>query len=83
MFESILVKSHKKNYCISTYHIKFYPPQAFNKCYTILMSWQRLKRKTLIDTRFLKVYVDQVKLSNGDVIDDYTVIEVKLFKINS
>ncbi|MEK7605158.1 MAG: NUDIX hydrolase [Patescibacteria group bacterium] len=39
------------------------------------MSWKRLDRKTLIDTKFLKVYEDKVKLPNGNVIDDYSVIE--------
>lgn len=39
------------------------------------MSWKRLGRKTLIDTKFLKVYEDKVQLPNGNVMDDYTVIE--------
>src|SRR3989344_8424401 len=38
------------------------------------MSWKRLARKTLIDTKFLKVYEDKVKLPNGNIIDDYSVI---------
>lgn len=39
------------------------------------MHWKRLKRKALIDTKFLKVYTDKVELPNGNVIDDYSVIE--------
>jgi 8-oxo-dGTP pyrophosphatase MutT (NUDIX family) len=37
--------------------------------------WQRLDRKTVYDSKFLKVYEDKVRLSNGKVIDDYTVVE--------
>lgn len=35
--------------------------------------WQRLDRETLLDSRFLKVYQDTVKLPTGAVFDDYTV----------
>ncbi len=35
--------------------------------------WQRLNRTTLIDSKFLKVYQDTVKLPNGAIFDDYTV----------
>lgn len=35
--------------------------------------WQRLSRETLIDTKFMKVYKDTVKLPSGDIFDDYTV----------
>lgn len=35
--------------------------------------WQRLSRDTLLDTKFLKVYQDTVKLPSGAVFDDYTV----------
>jgi 8-oxo-dGTP pyrophosphatase MutT (NUDIX family) len=35
--------------------------------------WQRISRDTLIDTKFLKVYQDTVKLPSGDIFDDYTV----------
>jgi len=35
--------------------------------------WQRLDRKTLLDTKFMKVYEDTVKLPTGAVFDDYTV----------
>jgi len=35
--------------------------------------WQRLHRKMLLDTNFLKVYQDTVKLPTGVMIDDYTV----------
>lgn len=39
------------------------------------MSWERLKRTTVVDTPFLKVYSDEIRLPNGSLIDDYTVIE--------
>lgn len=39
------------------------------------MSWKRVGRKTLIDTKFLKVYEDKVQLPNGNIIQDYSVIE--------
>lgn len=35
--------------------------------------WQRLKRETLLDTKFMKVYQDTVKTSGGAIFDDYTV----------
>jgi len=35
--------------------------------------WERLSRKNLVDTKFLKVYEDTVKLPTGQVFDDYTV----------
>lgn len=38
-------------------------------------SWKRLKRKTAYDSKFLKVYEDEVRLPNGSVIEDYTVVE--------
>ncbi len=37
--------------------------------------WQRLDRKIVYDSKFLKVYEDKVRLSNGKEIDDYTVVE--------
>lgn len=37
--------------------------------------WQRLDRKTVYDSKFLKVYEDTVRLPNGGMIDDYTVVE--------
>ncbi|HVZ58931.1 MAG TPA: NUDIX hydrolase [Patescibacteria group bacterium] len=39
------------------------------------MSWKKLDRKTVIDTKFLKVYEDKVELPNGNIIPDYSVIE--------
>ena len=39
--------------------------------------WERLSRKTLLDTKFMNVYEDTVKLPNGEVCNDYTV--AKLF----
>lgn len=38
-----------------------------------LGKWQRLERKTLLDTKFMKVYQDTVKLPTGAIFDDYTV----------
>jgi len=35
--------------------------------------WQRLDRKTLLDTKFMKVYQDTVELPTGAIFDDYTV----------
>src|SRR5215471_15139648 len=37
--------------------------------------WQRLDRKTVYDSKFLKIYEDKVRLANGTKIDDYTVVE--------
>lgn len=37
-------------------------------------SWKRLDRKTLVDSKFLKVYEDTVELPNKRVFDDYTVV---------
>jgi 8-oxo-dGTP pyrophosphatase MutT (NUDIX family) len=36
-------------------------------------SWEKKARRTLVDTQYLQVYKDSVKLPNGTVIDDYTV----------
>jgi len=36
--------------------------------------WQRLNRETLLDTKFLKVFEDTVKLPSGDIFDDYSVV---------
>ncbi len=41
-----------------------------------MTSWKRLDRKTLLDTRFMKVYEDTVELPNGKVLDDYTVVKL-------
>jgi ADP-ribose pyrophosphatase len=38
------------------------------------MSWQRIDRITLVDTPFLKVYSDKIRLPQGSLID-YTVIQ--------
>lgn len=40
-----------------------------------MASWERIDRKTLVDTPFLKVYSDQIRLPDGSLIDDYTVIK--------
>jgi ADP-ribose pyrophosphatase len=37
--------------------------------------WKQLDRKTLVDTKFLKVYQDTVELPNKKVFDDYTVVK--------
>lgn len=39
-------------------------------------SWKKLGRKTLVDSRFIKVYEDTVELPNGKVLDDYTVVKL-------
>jgi ADP-ribose pyrophosphatase len=39
-----------------------------------LISWKRIDRITLVDTPFLKVYSDSIRLPNGSLID-YTVIK--------
>lgn len=41
------------------------------------ISWKRLKRKTLVDTPFIKVYEDTVELPNGKVLDDYSVVKLR------
>ncbi len=40
-----------------------------------MKEWQRLSRKTLVDTPFLKVYEDAIRLPNGSLIDDFTVVK--------
>lgn len=40
-----------------------------------MASWERIDRRTLVDTPFLQVYSDQIRLPNGSLIDDYTVIK--------
>lgn len=38
-------------------------------------SWEKLNRKNLIDSKFLKVYEDTVRIPNsGIVFDDYTIV---------
>lgn len=37
--------------------------------------WEVLKRTKLIDSKYLKVYRDEVKLPNGKINKDYTLIE--------
>lgn len=39
------------------------------------MFWKRIDRKTVYDTKFLKVYEDTIVLPNGTTIDDFSVIE--------
>ncbi len=36
--------------------------------------WQKNARKTVIDSKFLKVHFDEVTLSSGVTIDDYSVV---------
>lgn len=40
------------------------------------ISWKRLNRNTLVDTPFLRVYQDTVKLPSGVAIDDYSVVNL-------
>lgn len=35
--------------------------------------WQQISRKTLLDSKFMKVYEDTVKLPSGAIFDDFTV----------
>ncbi|MEM1312137.1 MAG: NUDIX hydrolase [Patescibacteria group bacterium] len=37
--------------------------------------WQTLETKTIFDSKFLKVYQDEVRLPNGNIINDYTLVE--------
>lgn len=40
-------------------------------------SWERLDRKTLVDSKFVRVYEDTVRIPNSDIVfDDYTVIDL-------
>jgi 8-oxo-dGTP pyrophosphatase MutT (NUDIX family) len=39
-----------------------------------MTSWERIGREALVDTPFLKVYSDKVRLPNGSLID-YTVVK--------
>lgn len=40
-------------------------------------SWKRLGRRTVYSTPHLRVHEDTVELPNGQVLDDYSVIELK------
>lgn len=37
--------------------------------------WELIERTTLVDTPFLKVYSDKIRLPNGNLIDDFTVVK--------
>lgn len=37
--------------------------------------WKQLARKLVFDSKFVKVYEDTIQLPDGDVINDYTVVE--------
>ncbi len=37
--------------------------------------WKTLQRRIVLDSEFLKVYQDTIKLPNGEIIDDYTLIK--------
>lgn len=39
-------------------------------------SWKRLARKALVDSRFIKVFEDTVELPNGNVLNDYSVVQL-------
>lgn len=39
-------------------------------------SWKRLQRKTIYDTKFLKVYEDRIELPNGNVHENYSVFRL-------
>jgi ADP-ribose pyrophosphatase len=40
-----------------------------------MQSWELIDRTILVDTPFLKVYSDKIRLPNGSLIDDFTVIK--------
>lgn len=37
--------------------------------------WKQLKRKTIFDSKFMKVYEDAIELPNGKIIDDYSLVK--------
>lgn len=39
------------------------------------MSWKRIKRKIIYETKYLKVYEDTLELPNGKIIEDYSVVK--------
>jgi 8-oxo-dGTP pyrophosphatase MutT (NUDIX family) len=39
-------------------------------------SWERISRRVLVDTSFMRVYEDSLALPNGNIIDDYTVVNM-------
>ena len=39
------------------------------------MSWQRLKRDTILDSQWLRVFRDTYRLPTGNQLDDYYVVE--------
>lgn len=41
-----------------------------------LPHWKRQSRKTIYDTKYLKLYEDTVELPDGNVIDDYSVVSL-------
>lgn len=40
------------------------------------MTWKRLDRKTIYDTKYLKVYEDKVEFPNGNVSESYSVFRL-------
>jgi len=40
-----------------------------------LMPWQRLKRETVLDSQWLRVFRDSYRLPTGNQVDDYYVVE--------
>lgn len=40
------------------------------------MSWKRLSRKTIYNTKYLKVYEDKVELPNGNFHENYSVFKL-------
>jgi 8-oxo-dGTP pyrophosphatase MutT (NUDIX family) len=40
-----------------------------------MQKWERLDRKTLVSTPFLEVFSDTVRLPDGSLIDDFTVVK--------
>lgn len=38
-------------------------------------SWKRIERKKIYSSQFLEVFADTVRLPNGKIIDDYTLVK--------
>jgi ADP-ribose pyrophosphatase len=38
------------------------------------MAWRRIARRSIYETKFLKVYEDEIELPSGKIIDDFSVV---------
>lgn len=41
-----------------------------------MTGWKQLARKTVYDTKFLKLYEDTVQLPSGQILDDYSLVKL-------